>query len=61
MIRRKLEEKASNNVWWYLILEEVVINLITWLEKCGRRNVKCDDSLDGEVTCEFPCVHFRIF
>lgn len=27
MIRRKLEEKVSNNVWCHLIFEEGVINI----------------------------------
>lgn len=49
MIRRKLKEKVSNNVWCYLIFEEGIINIIICLEKCGRRNIKCDDSLDGKV------------
>lgn len=59
MICRKWEEKVSNNVWCYLIFEEGVINICS--EKCGRRDIKRDNSLDGEVICDFPYLHFCIF
>lgn len=51
MICRKWEEKVSNNVWWYLIFEEGVINICS--EKCGRRDIKVTILLMGKLYVTF--------